>query len=42
MNVADPILAEPLWPVDGTISAPRRPGTERVWDDAVVRRYRVG
>ncbi len=42
MNLADPMLAEPLRPVDGTISVPRLPGTGRVWDDAVVRRYRVG
>lgn len=41
MNVADPVLAEPLTLVDGMITAPSRPGTGLTWDEAAVRRYRV-
>ena len=41
MNVADPILADPLRPVDGTITAPPRPGSGLVWDDAAIRKYRL-
>jgi len=41
LDVAAPILAEPLRPVDGTIQAPARPGTGLAWDEDAVRRYRV-
>jgi hypothetical protein len=41
MNVADPILAEPLRPVGGMITPSARPGIGLVWDDTAVARYRV-
>ena len=41
MNVADPILAEPLRPVGGMITAAQRPGIGLVWDDRAVQTYRV-
>jgi mandelate racemase len=41
MNVADPILAEPLRAADGMISASARPGIGLAWDDKAVQRYRV-
>lgn len=41
MNVADPILREPLRPINGTIVAPSRPGTGIEWDDAAIKKYRV-
>jgi mandelate racemase len=41
LDVAAPILAEPLRPVDGTIQASARPGTGIDWDEAAVARYRV-
>jgi mandelate racemase len=41
MSLADPILAEPLRPVDGALTAPARPGIGLAWDDAAVRRYRI-
>lgn len=42
MNVADPILADPLRPVDGLISPSTRPGSGVAWDDTAVQKYRVG
>jgi mandelate racemase len=39
---AAPILAEPLPVVNGTMTAPERPGTGIRWDDAAVARYRAG
>lgn len=41
MNVADPVLAEPLRPIDGAVTPPERPGTGIAWDVAAVRRYRM-
>ena len=41
LDVAAPVLAEPLRPVDGTIMAPSRPGLGLAWDEAAVRRYLV-
>jgi mandelate racemase len=41
MNVADPVLAEPLRPVQGRVEAAERPGIGIGWDEAAVRRYRV-
>jgi len=41
LDVAAPILAEPLCPVDGALQAPARPGTGLDWDEDAVRRYRV-
>jgi hypothetical protein len=40
-NVADPVLAEPLRAVDRTLTAASLPGGELLWDEEVVRRYRV-
>lgn len=42
LDVAAPVLAEPLRPVDGTIEAPARPGIGLAWDEAAVRKYAVG
>jgi len=42
LDVAAPILAEPLRPVDGTIEAPARPGIGLQWNEEAVKRYRVG
>ena len=42
LDVASPILAEPLRPVDGTIQAPARPGIGLQWNEEAVARYRVG
>jgi mandelate racemase len=42
LDVAAPILAEPLRPVDGAIQAPARPGIGLQWDERAVARYRVG
>ena len=42
LDVAAPILAEPLRPVDGAIEAPTRPGTGLQWNEAAVTRYTVG
>lgn len=41
LDVAAPILAEPLRPVDGTITAPSRPGIGIEWNEEAVKRYRV-
>ncbi|HSD28434.1 MAG TPA: enolase C-terminal domain-like protein [Vicinamibacteria bacterium] len=41
LDVAAPVLAEPLRPVDGAIRAPARPGLGLAWDEAAVRRYLV-
>jgi mandelate racemase len=41
MNVADPILREPLLPADGSLTAAARPGIGLDWDEAAVRRYAV-
>ena len=41
MNVADPVLAEPLAVVDGAVTASNRPGVGIVWNEAAVRRYRA-
>lgn len=41
MNVADPVLVEPLRPVDGTIAAREVPGLGLQWDEAAVRKYRL-
>ena len=41
LDVAAPVLAEPLRPVDGTLRAPSRPGLGLAWDEAAVRRYLV-
>jgi mandelate racemase len=38
---ANPILAEPVVPVDGFITASDRPGTGIAWDEAAVRKYAV-
>ena len=42
LDVAAPILTEPLRPVDGRIEAPARPGIGLQWNEEAVRRYRVG
>lgn len=42
MSVADPILTEPLRPVDGMLTASTRPGLGLAWDEAAVERYRLG
>jgi mandelate racemase len=42
LDVAAPILAEPLRPVDGMIQAPARPGIGLQWNEDAVKRYRVG
>ena len=42
LDVASPILAEPLRPVDGAIQAPARPGIGLQWNEEAVKRYRVG
>lgn len=39
LDMAGPIVAEPLRPIDGTLCAPSRPGLGLAWDEAVVRRY---
>ncbi|HEV8437534.1 MAG TPA: enolase C-terminal domain-like protein [Methylomirabilota bacterium] len=39
LDVAAPILAEPLRPVDGALQAPARPGIGLLWDEEAVRRY---
>lgn len=41
MNVADPILAEPLRLVGGMIAASERCGIGLIWDDTAVQKYRV-
>jgi mandelate racemase len=41
LDVAAPILAEPVAPVDGAIAAPERPGIGLVWDETAVARYAV-
>jgi mandelate racemase len=41
LDLAAPILAEPLRPVDGTITAPARPGIGLQWNEAAVARYAV-
>ena len=41
LDVAAPILAEPLRPVDGMIQAPARPGIGLQWNEEAVARYRV-
>ena len=38
---AAPVLAEPLRIMDGMATAPSRPGTGLVWDDAAVKRFRM-
>jgi mandelate racemase len=38
---ATPVLAEPLRITEGMATAPSRPGTGLVWDDAAVKRYRM-
>jgi mandelate racemase len=42
LDVAAPVLAEPLRPVDGMIQAPERPGAGLGWNEDAVRRYRAG
>ena len=42
LDVAAPVLAEPLRPVDGTIQAPAGPGIGLGWNEKAVERYRVG
>lgn len=42
LDVAAPVLAEPLRPVDGAIQAPARPGIGLQWNEEAVKRYRVG
>jgi mandelate racemase len=42
LDVAAPILAEPLRPLDGAIQAPARPGIGLRWNEEAVKRYRVG
>jgi mandelate racemase len=42
VDLADPVLAEPLRPVDGRVAAADRPGNGLAWDPAAVRRYRLG
>ncbi len=39
LDMAGPVMAEPLRPVDGTLRAPSRPGLGIAWDEAAVRRY---
>jgi mandelate racemase len=39
LDVATPVLTEPLRPVDGTLRASARPGLGLAWDEAAVRRY---
>lgn len=39
MNVADPVLAEPMVPADGAVTAADRPGLGLTWDAAAVARY---
>jgi mandelate racemase len=39
LDVAAPVLAEPIRPVDGTLTAASRPGLGLAWDAAAVRRY---
>jgi mandelate racemase len=41
LDVAAPVLAEPLRPLDGTIQAPARPGIGLGWNEKAVERYRV-
>jgi mandelate racemase len=41
LDVASPILAEPLRPIDGAIRAPARPGVGLQWNEEAVKRYRV-
>jgi mandelate racemase len=41
LDVAAPVLAEPLRPVDGTIQAPARPGIGLQWNEEAVRRYAI-
>jgi len=41
LDVAAPILAEPLRPVDGMIQAPARPGIGIEWNENAITRYRV-
>lgn len=41
LDVAAPILAEPLRPVDGAVCAPARPGIGLAWDEDAVRRHAV-
>ena len=41
LDVAAPVLAEPLRPVDGMIQAAARPGAGIHWNEDAVRRYRV-
>jgi mandelate racemase len=38
---ANPILAEALSVAEGMATAPTRPGTGLVWDDAAVKRFRT-
>jgi len=41
LDVAAPILAEPLRPVDGMIQAPARPGIGIQWNEDAIKRYRI-
>lgn len=41
LDVAAPILAEPLRLVDGTITAPSRPGIGIAWNEEAVKRHAV-
>jgi mandelate racemase len=41
MNVADPVLAEPLRPSAGCVTAPDRPGIGLTWDEGAARKYAV-
>jgi mandelate racemase len=38
---ASPILAEPMQPVDGHLTAPDRPGAGIAWDETAVSKYAV-
>jgi mandelate racemase len=41
LDVAAPVLAEPLRPVDGALVAPSRPSLGLAWDEAAVRHYAI-
>jgi mandelate racemase len=41
LDVAAPILAEPLRPVDGMIQAPARAGIGIQWNEDAIKRYRI-
>jgi len=41
LDVAAPVLAEPLKPVNGTLTAPARPGIGLSWNEQALKRYAV-